>query len=183
MEVMDQIYENNWKFDDKDGANLIKQILRALNYMHKQNVVHRDLKLENVMIDIEVSENGTPEMICKLADFGFSCVLEQDKGASLKLGTHIYMAPELFKRGGTYDSKVDTWALGVLTYIMLCANFPFIGNSKDKIAKAIKTREPDYSKLDKYQKADLIKDFLFHCLDKNPETRYSAEQLLQHEWI
>ena len=60
------------------------------------------------------------------------------------------MAPELLKRGGTYDYKVDTWALGVLAYIMLCARYPFIGEDKKKIQKAIKTKEPDLSRLDKY---------------------------------
>ena len=89
--------------------------------MHKQDVVHRDLKLQNVMVDIEVSESGQTELVCKLADFGFACVLEQDHKCSETLGTLMYMAPEIVSRGSTYDNKVDTWALGVVVYIMLCA--------------------------------------------------------------
>lgn len=118
LEVMERISSNGWRFNDKDAANMIKQILLALNYMHKQGVIHRDLKLENVMVDVEISEDGNAELVCKLTDFGFACVLDNDRKASQKLGTVVYMAPEIFM-DEKYDEKVDTWALGVLTYVML----------------------------------------------------------------
>ena len=71
--------------------------------------------MENIMVDIEESETGRPELVLKLTDFGFSCVMEQDKKPTLKLGTRFCMAPEIFSEQ-SYDSKVDTWALGVLLY-------------------------------------------------------------------
>ena len=66
------------------------------------------------------------------------------------------MAPEILIEGVTYDNKVDTWALGVLAYIMLCAQYPFIGKNKERIKKAIKTKEPDFSPLSVYSQAPLI---------------------------
>ena len=128
MDVLDEISTNNYNFTAADAAGLVLQILSALNYMHKQEIMHRDLKLQNVMVNIEMN-NGVPEMVCKLTDFGFSCVLEQNHMSSLKLGTKLYMAPEIFE-DEPYDKKVDTWALGVLTYIMLTSAYPFTGKTK-----------------------------------------------------
>ena len=58
---------------------MIKQLLNALHYMHSKDIIHRDLKMENVMVDVEESETGCPELVLKLTDFGFSCVIEPDK--------------------------------------------------------------------------------------------------------
>ena len=129
MEVLKQSQENNWRLNNRDYAMITKQIVRALNYMHKKDVIHRDLKLENVMVDIGSSEQGKPELIIKLTDFGFSKVLEKDKKESNKLGTTPYMAPELFQ-GVEYDHKIDIWALGVMVYCMLSGKYPFTGKTR-----------------------------------------------------
>ena len=101
----------------------------ALNYMHKQGVLHRDLKMENVMVDIEVGEDGKSELICKLTDFGFTVTLDKGQKTRQRLGTPLYMAPEIIN-GQSYDSRVDTWALGVLSYVLLSdGKFPFNGKT------------------------------------------------------
>ena len=128
MDVLDEISTNNLNFTAADAAGIVHQLLTALNYMHKQNKMHRDLKLQNVMVDVEIN-NGVPELVCKLTDFGFACLLEENHMSSLKLGTKLYMAPEIFT-ADRYDEKVDTWALGVLTYIMLTSAYPFTGKTK-----------------------------------------------------
>ena len=115
---------------------MIKQLLNALHYMHSKNVIHRDLKMENIMVDIEESETGRPELVLKLTDFGFSCVVEPDKKPTQKLGTHYCMAPEIFVEE-SYDSKVDTWALGVLLYMLLSQKIPFDGRTKAEITQKI----------------------------------------------
>ncbi len=81
------------------------------------------------MVDVEQNADDKPEIICKLTDFGFACMLEKGEKALLNVGTPLYMAPEILKRQN-YDSKVDTWALGVLAYVMLAdGDFPFTGFS------------------------------------------------------
>lgn len=58
MEIQEEARRKGWGLTERDAGNIVKQILMALNYMHKQNVLHRDLKCENVMIDIETDESG-----------------------------------------------------------------------------------------------------------------------------
>ena len=78
LKVHQRIIKNKWTFTERDIANIIRQILQALNYMHSQGVVHRDLKLENVMVDLQpTDEEGRHEFVCKLTDFGFSTIIEK----------------------------------------------------------------------------------------------------------
>ena len=175
MEVQNKIVGNKWSFTEKDAANLIKQILMALNYMHKQGVLHRDLKMENVMVDIEENDSGSPELICKLTDFGFTVTLEKGEKTRQRLGTPLYMAPEIIN-GQNYDSRVDTWALGVISYILLSdGKFPFTGRTNALLFNQIRNYIPDLSIFDKYTNSEVLKDFVMCCLDKNPTTRYTAE--------
>ena len=91
--------------------------------------VHRDLKMENVMVEKYIKEDGSTGMICKLVDFGFATTIKGDAKLSLALGTPLYMAPEIIK-GEKYDKAVDVWALGVMTYAMLSSIFPFDGSTR-----------------------------------------------------
>ena len=88
------------------------------------------------------------------------------------------MAPELIK-GQKYDSKVDIWALGVLTYIIMTGTEPFQGKSIIEIDKAIKSARVNYEPLQKFhQNGELIRDFLLECFTYSAENRASAEKLL-----
>ena len=89
-------------------------------------MVHRDLKLENVMVDLEKLPDGRSKLICKITDFGFAVTMEHQKQETLSLGTPIYMAPEIVS-GNAYDKSVDIWALGVMAYIILTNSPPFKG--------------------------------------------------------
>lgn len=99
------------------------------------------------------------------------------------MGTPFYMAPEIINRQ-VYDSKVDLWALGVLAYVLLSGgNFPFTGRTDRVLFNQIKSHRVELRYFDKYTNSSVLCDFVMHCLDRDPKTRYSAEQLLQHEWL
>ena len=100
MEVLDKISRANLPFTEKDASNFVHHILLGLNYLHSMSVVHRDLKLENVMVDVQMGQDKIPELVCKLTDFGFATHIEQDQTATQNLGTRIYMAPEIFSKEG-----------------------------------------------------------------------------------
>ena len=130
--------------------------------------------------------NGQKELItCKLTDFGFACVLEPGSTVKMSLGTPLFMAPEVVKNEA-YDQKVDIWSLGVIAYMVLTSCYPFDGICKNDIYQKIRSNrtKPDYTKLDRYWKGgSVVKDFIASCLQKDPDQRHSAEQLIAHPWF
>ena len=91
-----------------------------MDYIHGKNIAHRDLKLENLMFLSSDKNNFQLKMI----DFGFAQKFDRNVGMTLILGSPLYMAPELVKRQN-YDDKVDIWALGCVTYLLLSGQTPF----------------------------------------------------------
>ena len=125
-EMLRKIKEKGISFTESDAAHIIRQILLAINYLHNINVTHRDLKLENIMVEIEKKADGGAEIICKVTDFGFAVAMDPSGKETLALGTPSYMAPEIVLRKA-YDKSVDIWALGVMVFIILTGLPPFRG--------------------------------------------------------
>lgn len=147
LDFLNKISKNRTSFNERDAANLVNQIVLALSYMHGLNIVHRDLKLENIMIQRMVDpETKKSEIILKLTDFGFACEIDPAKGEKLSLGSPMYIAPEVIK-SQKYDSRCDVWSLGVMAYMMLTGRPPFSGNSKEQIAQRTLNNQPDWTPL------------------------------------
>jgi serine/threonine protein kinase len=102
--------------------------------MHSENIMHRDIKAENIMIESLQSER---DLNIKLTDFGFACFFKEGEGKSELLGSPLYMAPEIVRNQEQYDSKVDIWSTGVITYILLSGKAPFRGKFREGIFQAI----------------------------------------------
>ena len=132
------------KFNEAQIANLIKQVLMALDYMHSINIMHRDLKPENLLCQIDHDQDEA--ITIKLTDFGFATKYKPDQLQTLSCGSPQYMAPEICKKE-VYDSKVDIWAAGILTFELLAGVRPFSGKFLDQISRDICKKEPDYSLL------------------------------------
>lgn len=128
-ELFDEIISRG-KFEEKDAANIIKQLLSAIAYCHDQHVCHRDLKPENILIDNK--DNNT----IKLIDFGTSQLFQQGESMQLVLGTAYYIAPEVLR--GNYDEKCDIWSIGVILYILLSGMPPFPGQTDEEIMELVK---------------------------------------------
>ena len=129
------------RFSESDAANIVKQILLALNYMHGLKIMHRDLKPENLLC--EQSDDG--QIIIKLTDFGFATKYDPDgQKETLSLGSPLCMAPELCNEE-EYDHKVDVWATGILTFVLLSGTYPFKGNSKEAICFEVASQQADMS--------------------------------------
>jgi calcium-dependent protein kinase len=124
-------------FTEKQAAKYIKQLLSAIAYLHARNIVHRDLKAENLLF-----ENETDEANLKLIDFGVSC--EFFKGTKLKetLGTPYYIAPEVLMQN--YDEKCDEWSAGVILFILLCGYPPFNGDNDKEILETVKAGDLNF---------------------------------------
>ena len=105
----------------------MKKLFGALHHMHSQKVVHRDIKPENIMLA------ANDEL--KLIDFGLSKRQDGNKKLKTIAGTPYYMAPEVLE--GQYDSKCDTWSLGVLLYVFMSGYLPFQGDNRNDVFSKI----------------------------------------------
>ena len=130
-ELFEHIYEQkNQVFSEEVAKKYIKTLFEACCHMHSQGIVHRDIKPENIML------SKTGEL--KIIDFGLS-KQQAKEGQKLKTiaGTPYYMAPEIMD--GHYDSKVDSWSLGVLIYVFMSGYMPFKGSKRYDIFSKIQS--------------------------------------------
>lgn len=160
--------------DQSNVLSYFSQMLDAVEYLHKEKkIAHRDLKLENFMVDLSNR--------IVLIDFGFSQVCEGL--VSETCGSPNYASPELANGDIVeYDPfKNDIWALGICLYAMVCNQLPFEGDSNMTILRNI-IREPLEPKLQLIDDKDL-RVLLHGMLDKNPDTRFSFEQIRKSSWF
>ncbi|CAI2365600.1 unnamed protein product [Moneuplotes crassus] len=165
-------------FTEKDCAGLIKQVLLALNYCHKEGIAHRDLKPDNIMF-----ESNSKDSICKLVDFGFASFCKNGKKMDDMLGTPLFIAPEIISNK-KYTSKVDIWSLGVITYFIISTNPPFKGRTKRELFDSIKSGDFSFKSAPIFRRtSESLQSFISECLVVNPEKRATAEELLKHSWM
>ena len=175
--LLDMVQEER-RFTELKAATVMRQLLLALNFMHNKSITHRDLKPENLLC--EKTDDGSISI--KMTDFGFACYFDPKEKLSLSLGSPLYMAPELCAEV-EYDEKVDVWSSGVIMYILLTGQPPFIGRSKDEIYQNIQEIEPRYNLPSLKQCQPSAVDFLQKCMAKDPADRPAVVELLEHEWI
>ena len=177
------------KVSEKTAKFLFKQIILGIKYMHKQNIVHRDIKLENILIDLNNN--------IKICDFGIGRVLSSpDQKLYDQCGTPMYIAPEILlstKETGYKGFPVDIWSSGIALYILLSGSLPFsfkngksisIEESENKdnseeLQFSIINSEPKYIE----NISDEARDILKGLLNKNPDKRITCDEILSHPWL
>ncbi|CAD8110074.1 unnamed protein product [Paramecium sonneborni] len=163
-------------FSEKKAAEILKQILSAVNYCHQEKIVHRDLKPENLLYESD-KENS----LLKIIDFGTSREFDVNQKLNQKLGTPYYIAPEVLNR--KYDEKCDIWSCGVILYILLCGFPPFDGKTEEKIMEKVKKGVFSFESIEWEDVSKEAKEFIKKLLQYDPTKRYSAQQALQDPWI
>ncbi|CCD23831.1 putative serine/threonine protein kinase KIC1 NDAI_0C01700 [Naumovozyma dairenensis CBS 421] len=162
------------KIDEKYIGVITREILIALKYIHKDNIIHRDIKAANVLI--------TNEGSIKLCDFGVAAQLNQStKRRQTMAGTPYWMAPEVIMEGVYYDTKVDIWSLGITTYEIATGNPPYCEIEALRAMQLITKSKPP--RLEGRNYSPLLKEFVALCLDEDPKERMSAEDLLKTKFI
>ena len=162
--------------EEKKVAKIIFKVLLAIVHCHNRGVTHRDLKPENILFDTTEKDAEI-----KLIDFGLSRKYDKEQKMHSILGTPYYVAPEVLK--GEYDEKCDIWSIGAMTYLMLCGEPPFNGNSNNEIFKKIVKESIKFSSYMWKNISKNGKDFVKMCLNKNSIKRPSAREALQHPWF
>lgn len=113
---------NSKVFALEEAVNIFNQVLRGVDVIHRNKIIHRDLKLENLFVR-KTEKHG---LVCKIGDFGLARFVEMT--ANSNCGTQNYMAPEILHLV-PYGQEVDVWSLGVLFFYMLFGEFPFKGTT------------------------------------------------------
>ena len=184
--------------------SIIKQVTLGLEYLHGNELVHRDIKSANMLLDFDTG-------LVKLADFGVSNHLLSNLTPNHKeflflkppptnqllvpptipkkarrsfVGTPCWMAPEILLNQ-VYDTKVDIWSLGITCIELACGKPPFAEYDPMTIFSMIIDDPPPtlYTNGIKYSPSIAIQDFIDRCLDKNPETRFSVNEALNHPFL
>ena len=159
-------------FTEQIAADIIHQVMLGLNYLHHQSITHRDMKPENLLLVSTDPGNFS----VKIADLGFAEKYDKETGLDLVLGTPLYMAPELVKQQ-KYTEKVDIWALGVITYQLLCGTTPFDGKNIEHINQNILKKKLTFSERHWKNVSSQAKDFMLQCLNRDQEARPTVEDL------
>ncbi|XP_054418657.1 serine/threonine-protein kinase DCLK2 isoform X5 [Pteronotus mesoamericanus] len=166
------------KYTERDGSAMVYNLANALRYLHGLSIVHRDIKPENLLV-CEYPD-GTKSL--KLGDFGLATVVEGP--LYTVCGTPTYVAPEIIAETG-YGLKVDIWAAGVITYILLCGFPPFRSENNlqedlfDQIlAGKLEFPAPYWDNI-----TDAAKELISQMLQVNVEARCTAGEILSHPWV
>lgn len=163
-----------------DAVRVARDLLDAMEYLHSRNIVHRDIKLENILC---IEEDQTKPIHVKLADFGLSSRLGgREKSMNSLVGTSFYLAPEIISKGG-YGKPVDAWAAGVVLYIMLSGQFPFCGETDEDYYKNVLNQPLEFPDAEWSSVSPDAIDLIKGLLDKDPETRMRPDEAIRHKWL
>ncbi|XP_060642961.2 serine/threonine-protein kinase SIK3 isoform X2 [Anolis sagrei] len=169
-EIFDHLVAHG-RMAEKEARKKFKQIVAAVHFCHCRNIVHRDLKAENLLLDANLN--------IKIADFGFSNKFTPGQLLKTWCGSPPYAAPELFE-GKEYDGpKVDIWSLGVVLYVLVCGALPFDGSTLQNLRARVlsgKFRIPFFMSTE-------CEHLIRHMLVLEPSRRLSMEQICKHKWM
>ena len=167
---------DSFRYTEERTSSLILNTLSAVNYLHKNMIVHRDLKLENLVL-----EEKSGDSPLRLIDLGLSKQFYKGEKMCHRVGSCYYMAPEILS--GSYDERVDVWAIGVITYMLISGCPPFYGKTQDEVFISIKEQQPVFTDSKLIDISSDCVDFILKLLTKDCEKRMTIEEALRHPFI
>ncbi|XP_046887941.1 myosin light chain kinase, smooth muscle-like isoform X1 [Hypomesus transpacificus] len=175
-ELFERIVDENYEYNEPTCARYMQQLLEGIQYVHKQNIIHLDLKPENIVC---VDTTGTR---IKIIDFGLAHKLEPGVSLTVLHGTPEFVAPEVINYEPV-SLKTDMWSIGVICFVLLSGESPFQGNSDTETlaqvtAACYKFDEDSFEDI-----SDQAKYFIDSLLKKDIRCRLSCDEALAHHWL
>ena len=162
----------NRAMKEKHVLRIMKQIFAGLKYLISNNIAHRDLKPQNILLDENLN--------VKISDFGFAKIFKENNLTQSLCGSPLYMAPEIMKYK-KYTIKADLWSLGIILFELLVGNPPYIAKTHIELMKKI---DCDPIIIPSYCNISLeVQDLIYNLLQKNADNRISWDELFEHPWI
>lgn len=179
-ELFNRIQERT-AFNEREAAEIVKDICIAVKFLHDMNIAHRDLKPENLLYTRKDNFG-----VLKLTDFGFAKETHTRDTLQTPCYTPYYVAPEVLGPE-KYDKSCDIWSLGVIMYILLCGFPPFYSNHGLPISPGMKKRirsgQYEFPKPEWTNVSQDAKELIKGCLKTNPEERLTIDEVIRNKWI
>ncbi|XP_064844465.1 myosin light chain kinase, smooth muscle-like isoform X2 [Oncorhynchus masou masou] len=175
-ELFERIVDDSFVHTEPASVHYMQQIVEGIGYMHQQNIIHLDLKPENIVC---VDHTGTR---IKIIDFGLASKLDPSTPLKVMHGTPEFVAPEVIGYEPV-SLATDMWSIGVICYILLSGESPFQGNSEAETLALVTGAQWEFDEESFEEITDQAKDFISSLLNKEPRCRISCEEALVHSWI
>lgn len=175
-ELFERIVDDSFEHTESASVRYMHQILEGIAYVHQQNIVHLDIKPENIVC---VDTTGTS---IKIIDFGLASRLDANTPLKVMHGTPEFVAPEVIN----YEPVVfttDMWSIGVVCYILLSGESPFQGNTDAETLALVTAAQWEFDEESFDEITDEAKDFISSLLSKDTRRRMSSEEALDHPWM
>ena len=177
-DLFSYIEKRDFKLKEERAAEIVHKLCTAVYFLHQYGIVHRDLKPENILM-MDQTDNAD----IRLVDFGLGKMLGPGEKCDEPFGTFSYVAPEVLQEK-PYDYKVDLFAIGVITYLLVAGFLPFDDeNSEKEIARQTVYDPTPYPKKIWDNISQEAKMFVDNLLSKDPEKRMNLQEVLQHSWL
>jgi calcium-dependent protein kinase len=169
---------NMQNYSERDTAFLMQQLLSAVAHLHRNQILHRDVKPDNLLLE---SSRPLYDNKLKLGDFGLSCHCAHGRDVRLSAGTAEFISPQAID--GCYDTKTDMWSCGVTMYYLLCGFVPFRAPTEAGIFAAVKRGNFSFAAMEWKIVSAEATDMIRCLLKMNPNERWSAQDAMNHVWV
>jgi MAP/microtubule affinity-regulating kinase len=168
--------EERGKLDEASARTIFKQIVTAISYCHSRGIVHRDLKMENVLFKDKIT------LHIKVVDFGIAGVCKENQKDKVEAGSLAYMPPEVLSESkADTTTKIDVWAIGCILFGMIYGKLPFWGDTEDEFAHAILKSKPFFDP--QVPITPECRSILTKMLDKDPLKRLDLLELMGMDYF
>ncbi|XP_066498232.1 myosin light chain kinase, smooth muscle isoform X2 [Hoplias malabaricus] len=175
-ELFERIVDDNFEHTEPSSVGYMRQILQGIQYMHQQNIVHLDLKPENIVC---MDKTGIQ---IKIIDFGLASKLDPSNPLKVMHGTPEFVAPEVINFE-PICLATDMWSIGVICFILLSGESPFQGDSDSETLALVTAAQWEFDEESFEDITDKAKDFISSLLHKDVRRRMNCEEALSHSWM